>query len=327
MLVAKELRSLGVKQKVGFFLHTPFPPPDIYVKLPWHSQILKALLDYDLLGFQTFRDRGNFLHCLASLVRGLRFDARKQISTIGLSDREVRAGVFPISIDFDEFAREAENETVTKRARQLRQAVSDRQIILGVDRLDYSKGIPERLKAFRNALERFDDLSGKVALIQIVVPSREDILEYQDLKSEIEGLVGQINGSYTQSGWVPVHYMFRSLKRSELLAYYRAADIALTTPLKDGMNLICKEYCAAKVDSSGVLILSQFAGAAYQLSGDALLVNPYDVEGMADAIYRAYRMDEAERKSRMRRLRKTIRKRDIYWWLDAFLSAAININK
>jgi trehalose 6-phosphate synthase len=322
MLLSKELHNIGVKQNIGFFFHTPFPPLDICVKLPWHPQVLKSLLEYDLLGFQTFRDRSNFLHCIASLMRGIHFDARKQVSTIELADREIKAGVFPISIDFDEFAKEAKSGTVTKRANQLRQAVHDRQIVLGVDRLDYSKGIPEKLKAFGNALERFDDLADKITLIQIVVPSREDISEYQDLKSEIEGLVGEINGRCTLPGWVPVHYMFRNLKRSELLAYYRAADIALITPLKDGMNLICKEYCASKVDSRGVLILSQFAGAAFQLSRDAILVHPYDVEGMAEAIYRAYHMDDSERQLRMRRLRKNIRKRDIFWWLNAFLDAS-----
>jgi len=322
MLVAKELRGMRGKENIGFFLHTPFPPLDICIKLPWHSQVLKALLEYDLIGFQTIRDRNNFLQCLSSLIKGLHFDARKQISTILFADREVMAGVFPISIDFNEFAKEAEDGTVTKRVKQLRQAVPNRQIILGVDRLDYSKGIPERLKAFQNALERFNDLIGKVTFIQIVVPSRGDIPEYQDLRTEIESLVGQINGRHTQSGWVPVHYMFRSLKRSELLAYYRVADIALITPLKDGMNLIAKEYCAAKIDSIGVLILSQFAGAADQLRRYALLVNPYDIEGMADAIHRAYLMDQGERELRMRKLRKTVRKRDIFWWLNAFLTVA-----
>lgn len=323
MLVAKELRGMGLEHKIGFFLHTPFPPLDIYMKLPWRSQILEALLEYDLVGFQTRRDRNNFIQCVEALIKGIHYDARRQVSTITVLNREIKVGIFPISIDFKEFARQAAAKSVAERASQLYEAIPNCQIILGVDRLDYSKGIPEKLRAFRNALERFDDLHGNVSLVQIVVPSREDIPEYQGLKAEIEGLVSEINGKFTQSGWIPIHYIFRSLDRIELLAYYRSADIALVTPLKDGMNLVAKEYCAAKVDTSGVLILSEFAGAATQLRGSSLLVNPYDIEGAANAIHRAYNMSTDERRSRMRRLRKSIAKRDIFWWLDFFLRAAI----
>jgi trehalose 6-phosphate synthase len=323
MLVAKELRSMGLERKVGFFLHTPFPPLDIYMKLPWRSQILEALLEYDLVGFQTRRDRNNFIQCAEALIKDIHYDARRQVSTITVPNREITVGIFPISIDFKEFAREAAAKSVAERASQLYEAIPNCQIILGVDRLDYSKGIPEKLRAFRNALERFDDLHGNVSLVQIVVPSREDIPEYQGLKAEIEGFVSEINGKFTQSGWIPIHYMFRSLDWIELLAYYRAADIALVTPLKDGMNLVAKEYCGAKVDRNGVLILSEFAGAATQLRRSALLVNPYDIEGTANAIYRAYNMSTGERRSRMRRLRTSIAKRDIFWWLDSFLRAAI----
>jgi len=323
MLVAKELRGMGVESNVGFFLHIPFPPPDIFIKMPWRSQVLEALLEYDLVGFQTMRDRNNFIHCVEALTKGIHHDARRQVSTIAMPNREIRIGSFPISIDFNEFARQAADRVVAERARELYEAIPNCQIILGVDRLDYSKGIPQKLRAFRSALERFDDLHGKVALVQIVVPSREDIAEYQELKTEIEGLVSEINGKFTQPGWVPIHYMFRSLDRSELLAYYRAADIALVTPLKDGMNLVAKEYCAANTDRNGVLILSEFAGAATQLRRNSLLVNPYDIEGVANAIHRAYNMSANERRIRMRRLRKSIRKHDIFWWVDSFLRAAI----
>jgi len=191
-----------------------------------------------------------------------------------------------------------------------------------MDRLDYSKGIPERLRAFGNALERFEDLQGKITMIQIVVPSRIDISKYQQLKTEIEGLVSDINGRFTRLGWIPIHYMFRSLQRTELLAYYRAADIALVTPLKDGMNLIAKEYCAANIDESGVLILSEFAGAARQLRRNSLLVNPYDIEGVANMIHRAYSMSPEERHVRMQRLRKQIAKRDVFRWVNLLLETA-----
>jgi trehalose 6-phosphate synthase/phosphatase len=323
MLVAKELRSMGVENNIGFFLHTPFPPLDMYIKLPWRMQILSALLEYDVVGFQTRRDRNNFVYCIETMLKGLHVDARKQVSTIMTPKREIRIGSFPISIDFKDFARRAASADVTQAARQLREAIPNQQIALSVDRLDYSKGIPEKLHAFRNALERFKDLRGNITLVQIAVPSREDILQYQALKTEIEGLISEINGRFSRSGWTPVHYMFRSLERTELLAYYRAADIALITSLKDGMNLVAKEYCAANVDKSGVLILSEFAGAAIQLRGDSLLINPYDIEGVADAIYQAYGMNIDERRWRMQRLRKSVARRDVFWWVNSFLQAAV----
>ncbi len=322
LLVAKELRNLKVRNKTGFFLHTPFPPLDIFLKLPWRRQVLQAMMEYDLLGFQTARDRNNFLQCVESLIKGVQHDARRQVSTIARPERELKVGSFPISIDFGQFARDASQELVAQRAWDLCQAVPDRQIILGVDRLDYSKGLPQKLQAFRYALEQYTDLQEKVTLVQVVVPSREDIPEYQELREEVEGLVSEINGRFSRWAWVPVHYMYRNLPRMELLAYYRAAAIALVTPLKDGMNLVAKEYCAANVDRNGVLILSEFAGAAVQLRGGSLLVNPYDVESTAQAIYQAFIMNTNERRSRMKRLRSSIRARDIYWWVDFFLREA-----
>jgi trehalose 6-phosphate synthase len=200
----------------------------------------------------------------------------------------------------------------------------NRQLILGIDRLDYTKGIPERLEAYRNALVRYPELHNRVTLIQVVVPSREDIPQYYELKTRIERLVGEINGQFTQpGGWVPIHYVFRSLDTVDLLAYYRAAEIALVTPLKDGMNLVAKEYCACSIEENCVLILSEFAGAAAQLQRGALLVNPYDIEGVADAIHRAFTMGDTERRAGMRHLRRTIREQDIFWWVDSFLRAAI----
>lgn len=325
MLVARELRRMGVENKLGFFLHIPFPSPDIYTKLPWRAQILEAMLEYDLVGFQTPRDRNNFIHCVEAMLKGPRVDARRRVSGIITPTREIVVGSFPISIDFKDFARRAASYMVAKKAGELREAMPNCQIILGVDRLDYSKGIPEKLRAFRNALERFEELRGEIVLLQIVVPSREDIAEYRALRAEIESLVGEINGEFTQPGWIPIHYMFRSLEQTDLLAYYRAADVALITPLKDGMNLVAKEYCVANIDKHGVLILSEFAGAATQLRRNSLLVNPYDIEGVAYAIHRAYDMSAGERQMRMQRLRQSIAKRDIFWWVDSFLQAAFGV--
>jgi len=198
--------------------------------------------------------------------------------------------------------------------------------MLGVDRLDYTKGIPERLLAFREALEKYPELAGKVTMILVVVPSREKVEAYKRLRRYIERLVGQINGKLTRSGWVPVHYMFRSIDRTTLLAYYRAADIALVTPLKDGMNLVAKEYCASNVEEQGVLILSEFAGVVAELQRSALVVNPHDIAGVADAINKAATMAEEERRARMSRLRRVIRRNDIYKWVDSFLRAAVSVD-
>lgn len=323
MSVGQELRQMGVTESIGFFLHTPFPPLDVFMKLPWRFQILRALVSYDLIGFQTLRDRRNFTQCVRTLIRDASVRGKGQVLTLGLRDRDVRVGAFPISIDYREFAHLAGTKEVAEQAWTIRRHLPNSQIILGIDRLDYTKGIPERLRAFSNALIRYPELRERIVLIQIVVPSRRQIPEYQDLKAEIEGLVSEINGQFTRSGWVPIHYMFRSLDRRELLAYYRTAEIALVTPLKDGMNLIAKEYCASSPEEHCVLILSEFAGAAAQLQTGALLVNPYDEEGVADAIYDAFTMPIAERKRRMRKLRASVRKQDIYWWVNSFLEAAI----
>jgi len=324
MNVAMELRRLGSGLKTAFFLHTPFPPLDIFVKLPWRFQLLHALVEYDLIGFQTLRDQRNFIQCVRTLMKDVAVRGRGQLLSLRDSDREVHVGSFPIGIDFNAYAKRAASREVTDRATELRNMLPNRQLILGIDRLDYTKGIPERLEAYRNALVRYPELHNRVTLIQVVVPSREDIPQYYELKTRIERLVGEINGQFTQpGGWVPIHYVFRSLDTVDLLAYYRAAEIALVTPLKDGMNLVAKEYCACSIEENCVLILSEFAGAAAQLQRGALLVNPYDIEGVADAIHRAFTMGDTQRRAGMRHLRRTIREQDIFWWVDSFLRAAI----
>jgi trehalose 6-phosphate synthase/phosphatase len=324
MNVALELRRLGTKARIGFFLHIPFPPPDIFLKLPWRMAVIDALLQFDLVGFQTVHDRRNFLQCVRALVKGADVDGRGQVLQASVGGREVRIGNFPISIDYNAFMRQAASPEVAARAKELHRLLPNRNIILGIDRLDYTKGIPLRLQAFHDLLTRYPELRERVSLIQVVVPSREDIAQYRDLKIEIERIVGRINGSFVQpGGWVPVWYVYRSLSRLDLIAYYRAANIGLITPLKDGMNLVAKEYCACSVEEDCTLILSEFAGAAAQLGRSALLVNPFDVEGVADTIHRAYHMNKAERQARMRRMRRSIREYDVFWWVDSFLRAAI----
>jgi trehalose 6-phosphate synthase/phosphatase len=328
MYVAQALREEGASQKLSgltFFLHIPFPPYDIFAKLPQQQRLLRALLQFDLLGFQTRRDLRNFLQCVRRVMSDANVLPRRDLQLIRFEKREIRVGHFPIGIDFDSFENGAKSGTVAQRSQQLRGAFPDCQLILGVDRLDYSKGIPERLRAFRNALERHPGLRGRVVLIQVVVPSRVQIPRYHEFKERIDRLVGDINGRFSTSTWLPVQYHFRSLDRDDLLAHYHGCDIAFVTPLKDGMNLVAKEYCACRIDQDGVLILSQFAGAAEQLKPDALLVNPYDVEQMADTILKAFRMSQGERGARMKRMRRVVRNENVFWWVDSFLRAGAKL--
>ncbi len=324
MHLAQMLKESGLKRRTGFFLHIPFPPLDIFMKLPWRAHILRAILEYDLIGFQTLRDRRHFVQCVKTMWPSMQFSGRGVLLKTRIGDREVRVGTFPISIDFDSFQQAASSREVSDCAWFLHEKLPERQVILGVDRLDYTKGIPERLEAYRAALRRYPEMREATSLVQVAVPSRTKVSEYQNLKGEIERLVGEINGEFTTSGWVPIHYLYRSLSRMELLAYYRLAEIALVTPLKDGMNLVAKEYCACNIEGNGVLILSEFAGAAAQLKRGAIMVNPYDVEGVSEALNQAFHMDIKQRRGRMRRLRSLIKRRDIFWWVNTFLQVAMS---
>jgi trehalose 6-phosphate synthase len=324
MGVGAELRAMGNEARLGFFLHIPFPSPDMFMKLPWRVPVLESLLRYDLVGFQTLRDRHNFVACVAAFVEGARVEGRGNVVTVHGPHGKTRAGTFPISIDYNAFMRAAAAEAVADKARELHTLLPRRKLVLGIDRLDYTKGIALRLRAFQALLEKNPELRGQLSLMQVVVPSRETIPEYERMKSEIEQLAGRINGQFARpGGWVPVWFEYRSLTRLELLAYYRAADIALITPLKDGMNLVAKEYCACSIEEDCVLILSEFAGAAEQLASGALLVNPFDIEGVAAALKTAHQMPQDERVARMRAMRRSIRRQDVFWWVDAFLQAAI----
>ncbi len=321
MQVAPLLRQKAPKAQLVFFLHIPFPPPDIFEKLPWRSQVLEGLLAHTIIGLQTARDLRNFLACLRAFVPGATI-TRKSGDTrvVRYQGSQTVVGAFPISIDFEEFERESDADAVRRRSSELRGLLPRGMVtVLGIDRLDYTKGIPERLKAFGLFLRQHPELHRKTTLIQIVVPSRESIPGYQILKAEIERLVTQVNGEFAEPGWVPINYIHRSLPRTELLALYRTSRVAFLTPLKDGMNLVAKEYCACRHENDGVLILSEFAGAATELKSGSLLVNPYDQSAVAKALAEAVTMDEAEQRRRMIRLRAQIRKADLAAWLRAFL--------
>jgi trehalose 6-phosphate synthase/phosphatase len=325
VLTGAYLREIGLRQSLAFFLHIPFPAADLFRRLPWKDELLQGLLAYDLLGFQTLRDHRNFVHCATSFVPGVRVVSRHRNHTVlRQGDRSFKVGHYPISIDFNDFAARAATEEVADAAWYLHENFERRQILLGVDRLDYTKGIPERFLAFERALEKYPDMQRKVSLLQIVVPSRTLVPDYMDLKTHLEQLAGRINGRFSTHGWVPLHYHYRSLEQVQLLAHYRTAEIAVITPLRDGMNLVAKEYCACSVDNHGVLILSEFAGAADQLGKHALLVNPYDLERAADAMYHAFCMPDDEQRRRMTLLRAQIRRFDVHRWVKSFVSTIIN---
>lgn len=325
LMVGSYLRKKQIDNHVGFFLHIPFPPVDTFARCPWRFELLAAMLDYNILGFQTIQDKRNFLGCLKKTVQNIGIDIKVELdetlSELMFGDRHIRIGVFPISIDYNDFHLKAKGKTVGQRTTEIRKNVPDNKIILGVDRLDYTKAIPEKLQAFRLFLTLFPEFQKKVRFIQVVVPSRWEIPAYARLKAEIEQLVGEINGEFGTSNWLPVQYMFRTLTRNELISLYRVSEVAIITPLKDGMNLIAKEYCACTFDDNGVLILSEFAGAAQQLYHDAILVNPHDIEGTATAIFKALNMSLKERQLRMSNLRQNVREQDVFWWLNSFISA------
>lgn len=322
--VGLEMRRFGVQAPLAFFLHLPFPSPDLFLMLPWRDRLLHALLAYDRIGFQTTTDLANFLACVRTLLPWVLLSRSGEgLWCIDSAHHSTEVGVFPVGIDAREVEAGAAEAEVAERAAALRAGHGGRRLLLGVDRLDRSKGILEKLRAFDELLTRRPELRETVSLVQVVVPAREEIPRHAALRSEIERLVGEINGRFGAPGWVPVHYVHRWLERAELQAWYRAADVLVVTPLRAGMELVAKEYCAARTDGGGVLVLSEFAGAAAQLGHGALLVNPYNVDATARALDRSLRMKPAERAARMDALRTEVRQHDVFWWADDFLAAAL----
>ncbi|HET9741278.1 MAG TPA: trehalose-6-phosphate synthase [Terriglobales bacterium] len=323
LLLGSLLRNSGeIAGSVAYFHHIPFPPPDIFAKLPWRKEILESLLCFDLVGFQTRQDLRNFISSARRFLTDVHVRRVDSSTVVTSGPRTARLAVFPIGIDSYEFAACAARSKTAHRAKEIRTEIGTEQICLGVDRLDYTKGIPERLRAFAALLSRCPDLRRQITLVQVVVPSRSEVPKYSELKLEVERLVSKINGEFGVPGWVPIQYMYRHLDRTELIALYRSADIGLVTPLRDGMNLVAKEFCAAQTDDDAVLILSEFAGAAEQLKRGALLVNPYDTYGVAAALHRAIHMPTQARQRRMRALRQRIAESNVYTWFSDFIRAA-----
>ncbi len=321
-MVGHFLKKLQVRQSLAYFHHIPFPSLDLLRRLPWKAEYIKALLAFDLLGFQTLRDRRNFINTVTSLIpEASVLQRQRNFTLIKYGERIIQARNLPISIDFNEFNNTAHSQEVQDAAWYLHENLHERQLMLGIDRLDYTKGIPERFLAFELALEKYPELKQKISLLQVVVPSRTLDPYYQKLKEQLEQMTGRINARFGDAGWIPIHYIFRSLDNTQLIAHYRTSEIAFITPLRDGMNLVAKEYCACSVENNGVLILSEFAGAADQLGEKALLVNPYDIEKTADTIYQAFTMPLEERQQRMRWLRNQIKRNDVHQWLRYFMRA------
>jgi trehalose 6-phosphate synthase len=322
MLVARELGDQNIARTTGFFMHIPFPPLDIFLKLPWRLELLTALLEFDLIGFQTVRDMRNFRDCVFNLIPEAREQGEGHVRCYTIDDRETWVGSFPISIDFKTFSQIARTQEQQARHIPDRRKEDECRMILGVDRLDYTKGILLRLRGVAQLLEKHPEYARKIIFKQILVPSRQDVDSYDQLKQEIDQLVGEINGRFSQNGWIPIHYLFQSLSREDLVRQYTRSDVCLVTPIKDGMNLVCKEYCACRNQKDGVLVLSEFAGAAAELSQGALLVNPYDEHGVSEVLHQALTMTASEQHERMTLLRKVIKKNDIFNWANTFLHAA-----
>ncbi len=312
-LVPALLRERLPSARIGFFLHIPFPSSEVVQALPWRDELLRGLLGADLVGFHTSLYARQFAGALRRLL-GLVVQGDRAL----YQGRAVRLGAYPMGIDAEGFAREAQRPEVVARAEEIRREAGGARLLLGIDRLDYTKGIRRRLLALDRLLERTPELRGRVTLVQIAVPSRTAIAEYEEFRQDVDEVVGRVNGAHGTTSWSPVRYLYRSFPRSELAAFYRAADVMLVTPLRDGMNLVAKEFVASRPDERGVLLLSELCGAAAELT-DAVLVNPYDVDGTSEAILRALSMPESEQRERMRALRERVLAWDVHRWVRTFL--------
>lgn len=321
MLVPKMIRDKQPDVSVGFFLHIPFPSFEVFRLLPWRRELLDGVLGADLIGFHTYDDMRHFLSAVSRICY-----ISNHHGEIQKDRRFVVTDSFPIGIDYDKYASQAAHPDTITREVEYRTSLGQQKLILSIDRLDYSKGIPARLKIFDLFLEKYPEFQDRVSLLMVVVPSRDKVEKYKDLKEQVDTLVGRINGKYGTVNWTPIHYFYRSFPLEDLSAFYRMADVAMVTPMRDGMNLVCKEYVASKLDKKGVLILSEMAGASKELS-EALIVNPNDKHQVRDALKRALSMGEDEQKKHMAIMQETIKKYNIHHWVDLFLNRLEQITK
>ncbi len=311
----EELRRMGCQQRMGFFLHIPFPAPEVMTTLPVHDMLVRALFAYDVVGFQTENDRHCFVRYVIDEVGG----SDNGDGTVTAYGRTVRAEAFPISIDTDGFANMTRTKDAQSHLQRMRRQLENRLQVVGVDRLDYTKGLPERFRAFRRLLESYPENRGGVSFLQIAPKSRADVSQYQEIREELEQLAGSINGEFARYDWTPIRYLNQGFSRRALAGIYRASRVGLVTPLRDGMNLVAKEYVAAQAPRNpGVLVLSRFAGAAAQMP-EALIVNPYDQQSVADALQKALNMGEEERRNRWKPMMQRLTEEDTTAWAAAFL--------
>ncbi len=314
MLVPDLVKSRLPLSSIGFFLHIPFPSSEIFRLIPWCRQIIEGLTGADLIGFHTF----DYVRHFAESVRRI-LGHEHSLGRFIIGDREIRTDTFPMGIDYEKFSSAPASRKVRKKQDKIKKLLgTDRKVILSIDRLDYSKGIPERLRAYDLFLERNPKLQGKVVLLLVAVPSRTEVTHYKILKTEVDNLVGSINGRYGTIGWNPIHYMYRSFGFDDLISLYSSADILFITPLRDGMNLIAKEYVASRQDGTGVLILGEMAGTAQELS-EALIINPNDLEVTSHALEIAFSMSASEQKGRMKTMQRRLDRYNIHTWTADFM--------
>jgi trehalose 6-phosphate synthase/phosphatase len=314
LLLPEMLRQARPEASIGFFLHIPFPSQELIRVLPWRTELLRGMLGADLIGFHTF---GYMRHFLSAVTHLLGYPAQNgQIET---PNRSVRVDAFPMGIDYERYAQAAASPEAEEHQAEYREALRDTRVILSIDRLDYTKGIAQRLRAFDLLLQRYPEWRGQVSLIMLVVPSRDQVAQYASLKEEIDELVGRINAQYRTISWNPILYFYRSLPLEELAALYRLAEVALVTPMRDGMNLVAKEYVASRLDQRGVLILSERAGAARELS-DALVINPTDVGQLVEAMHEALVMPEEEQIARMTAMQALVKRYNVFSWTRLFMN-------
>ncbi|RTL61784.1 MAG: trehalose-6-phosphate synthase [Pseudonocardiaceae bacterium] len=317
-LLPAALRALRPDLRIGFFLHIPFPPTELFLQLPWRREIVEGLLGADLVGFHTAGGARNFRSLALRLGDAQAGSGRSEVV---VGDRKVKIGAFPISIDSAALDELAHDEDVRKRAAEIRADLGEpRRVLLGVDRLDYTKGIDVRLKAFHELLAEGTLAADDTVMIQLATPSRERVEHYQQMRDDIELTVGRINGEYARVGHPAVHYLHQALPRRELAAFFLAADVMLVTPLRDGMNLVAKEYVACRYDLGGALVLSEFAGAAVEMT-QAYLVNPHDTDGIKATIAEAVNAPDDVNRKRMKALRRQVMTHDVDRWARSFLDA------
>ena len=321
LLLPEMIREAKPSVSIGFFLHIPFPSFESFRLLPWRRELLKGMLGADFLGFHTYDDMRHFLSSVNRLA-GL----GNSNGQINVGNRQVLADALPMGIDYDKYAQAAASPDTLDREVRYRTSIGNAKIILSIDRLDYSKGIPQRLKAFEQFLRENSEYRNKVSLLMVVVPSRDTVPKYKQLKEEIDLLVGRINGKFGRMNWTPVHYFYRSFPLHALSAFYRMAQVALVNPMRDGMNLVCKEYIASKLDKKGVLILSEMTGSSKELS-DAIIVNPNNQNQLVEAIKEALTMPEAEQIRRMAIMQASLKRYNIHQWVNLFMQHLFYIKK